>query len=190
MNILTILIDAGTLLICALAVSSCGVDTGALPIPELTPAPAEEPIVVPLAVATPTATPTLSLTYVTYYAKSHTVTPNGGQPTKHYTATGYCAVVNAKTFCWDDGIHTIDYPGFPPVTGYYTYWGLACNGTCTTDVASSPVQTDLTFTNQIMTGVSISGVLGGAPTTVACSDDGAGTLDCGSFIIDTNQGAF
>lgn len=190
MTLFTILIDALTLVVCAIAVSGCGQEL-AVSAPTPNPTPVETPAVV---AATPTASPTASPTpapiSVTYYSKGHTVTPNAGQPTKTYTATGYCTVISTKTFCWDDGIHTINYPGFPPVTGYYTYWGLSCNGTCTTDAALAPVLTDMTFINQIMTGVSINSVLTtGTPTTVSCSNN-SGVYDCGSFSIDTNQSPF
>lgn len=180
MNLFVLITNVLTVAVCAIVLSGCGHEGLTIPVapPETTSAPQIT------ATSAPTPVPTVS---VTYFSKSRTVTPNSGQPTKTYTATGYCAVVNSQTFCWDDGVKTITFIG--GAVGHYTYWGLSCNGTCATDVAASPVLTDQSFTNHILTGVTISGVLSGSPTTVSCTDN-AGVYDCGTFSIDTNQSPF
>lgn len=201
MNILGLIIEGVTIFVCAMAATGCGkaseVNLPFTPTEITTEAPEKtteaEPNVVsvtndptPTATATATPTPTVS---VTYYSLTHTVSPNGGQAFKTYTATGYCLIYNSETYCWDDGIHVINFIG--GAVGNYTYFGLSCNGTCATDVATSPVQVDQSFTGQIITGVTVSGVLsGGTATTVTCNDDGSGSIVCPSFTINTNQGPF
>ena len=186
MTPITILIDALTLFVCAMAASGCGQETlpsVRAPDPSATTAPSV--IVVATATPTPIPPPTVS---ITYYSLAQTRTPNSmAYPTKHYTATGYCLAYGGKTYCWDDGVQIIDYGG--GTIGYYSYWELVVENLTTTQTpVTSPFLVNQAFTNNILPGGgSVAAVNAGTSTTVSCTDDGAGVLTCPTFTLDTNQ---
>lgn len=116
---------------------------------------------------------------VTYYTKSVTEAPIGGWPTKTYTVNGYCTQVNSKTFCWDDGVKTLQWTSggvpFGPYT--YTYFGvqvnpingnpLSCHGGCADDYVANP-----TVVTPILNGVI------GATVTDVLTHGSANTMTC------------
>lgn len=136
---------------------------------------------------------------VTYYKLARTEAPIGGWPTKTYTATGYCVQYVSRTYCWDDGIKTVNIP--PAFVYNYTFWGFHgtgpsswnyCHGGCGTDVLTSPTYVNAVLNTNINSNSqsTVSAVLNtGIPKTVSCFDDGS-TLSCGDFTIDLNQTAF
>ncbi len=143
MNILTILIDAGTLLICALAVSGCGADTGVLPTPELTPAPIEsipavEATPIPIAIATPTSTPTA------------TATPNPTVVTYIFQNINICTDLHT----WDPQVTTIK--TYSTASNGPIYYLLRWDGVFIVDPSSCPAGcavNNLTLTRSDIHGV-------------------------------------
>lgn len=131
---------------------------------------------------------------VTYYSKSLTEAPVAGWPTHTYTATGNCAQVNSKTYCWDDGVKTLPTWSFNSNFfggGTYSYFSvmvnpigggpLNCHGGCGTDFVSSATVVDQSLNGVI--GVTVTDVLThGGPSTVTCNVIG-NDLDCGSFAL-------
>jgi hypothetical protein len=179
-----IILDIITITVCVVALSGCGHEVPALP--SLSPTPTQNPAdtSAPSITVVATATPTPAPISITYYSKTVTRQPN---PNKFYTATGYCLTYNSKTYCWDDGVHSIVYSSSS--TGHYTYWMLSDEHLTTNPAPiTSPALVNQTFTNHILSsGGSVAEVFSGTPTTVSCTDDGAGVLNCGAFIVDPNQ---
>jgi hypothetical protein len=138
---------------------------------------------------------------LTYYSKTMTEAPVSGWIYKTYTATGSCVIYLSKTYCWDDGMKTIDFTAnqfhYGPYT--YTYWGMGlkstgspwgpCYGGCEADLLAQPT----IMTNPILIALpNPSGVtemfFQGTSTQVTCTESN-GLLNCGDFTIDLNQGA-
>lgn len=86
---------------------------------------------------------------VTYYSLSRSEAPVNGWINKTYTATGYCAEIQAQTFCWSDGQKVLQWVSNNVQYGplYYNYWGLStsnnkpqtCHGGCADDYMKAPV---------------------------------------------------
>lgn len=216
MNILNLL-NTAALVICVAGVMTAGCGKAPEVTERETPpasaiAPAVEPAIAPLVVVadpTPTPVPTFSLTY---YTASVTRTP---QPANYswinYTSIGYCAVYNSKTYCWDDGIHVVNFPivaGHTFLTWYQSYWNICaayiagstfeyCGGdegrednngvelVTTDDLMVTPILMDQAITINVPAGA-LNAVLHGTPNTVSCSETD-GIVDCGTFQIDTTQ---
>lgn len=130
---------------------------------------------------------------VTLHQKSFTEAPVTGWSTKTYTSNGYCAEVNGKTFCWDDGVKTLQWTSggftFGPLT--YSYFGvmsnpvngspLSCHGGCSGDYVFTPTIPDVGLNNVIGTAVSDL-IANGAQSTITCNIIG-NDLDCGTFTL-------
>lgn len=162
-----------------------------------TPAQTQAPAT-PVEASIPSSTkddmdPALPVVSVTYHQRTATRVPSPTlYPSRSYTATGFCAIYLARTYCWDDGTKTV-ITGF---TGYYSYWGLFFNGhgglslgnTYSDDVMAAPrvvagaVASNI---NSVSLGT-VASVLTGTSTTLECTDN-AGVVDCGDFVIDTTQ---
>lgn len=138
----------------------------------------------------PNLVETPSAISLTYYGLSFTEAPIAGWVLKTYTATGYCAQYLGKTYCWDDGIKTlqwVDLSGnhYGPYT--YSFWGAmagpsSCHGACSADLMSTPQYVNSTL-QTFLTTTKINNVLtGGTPTTLTCMATST-QVDCGSFII-------
>lgn len=133
---------------------------------------------------------------VTYYALSRTEAPINGWPSKTYTATGYCAEIEGMTFCWSDGLKTLQWTSnnFQYGPHRYNYFGLStsngnpqtCHGGCTDDYLQAPAL----VTNQLLNVLDAQMVQDvfdhGTEQTMTCNvvDD---TLDCGSVIFQAVQ---
>lgn len=130
---------------------------------------------------------------VTLFQKSFTEAPVSGWPLKTYTSKGYCAQVNAKTYCWDDGVKMMQWTSssvtYGPFT--YSYFGvmpnpvngspMSCHGGCSGDYVFTPVIPDIGLTNVV--GTAIGDMLAhGAQSTVSCNIVGH-DLDCGTFTL-------
>lgn len=140
---------------------------------------------------------------ITYYQMSKTVAPVNGWITKTYTATGYCLVYGGDTYCWDDGIKTLQWNQsnnfYGPFT--YTYWNMSldafgnspdginwshANGGLGQDLMSTPRLISQALSINMATGAVNQVLTSGSATTVSCTDT-AGVIDCGSFSVDTTQ---
>lgn len=141
--------------------------------------------------ATVIATPSL-----TYYKLSKTVAPVNGWITKKYTATGSCVVYLTKTYCWDDGVKTLQWTSnnvtYGPFT--YTYFGMQgtaaswgpCNGNCGSDLMPAPRVISATLENNIGAAVINNVFTNGAAVNVNCTET-SGQLNCVDFVINLNQ---
>lgn len=126
---------------------------------------------------------------VTYYAKSFTEAPINGWINKTYTSEGYCLTYRAKDYCWDDGVHTIDFTvnNFRYGPSTYTYWGMKqgmhiCHGDCNPDAMTEPMEVDQYLKGNLGNSKVDAVFSSGTASTVTCQDDGP-TLDCGSFKV-------
>lgn len=170
-----------TLILISLLLAGCGKGGGAKEAAALEPTnPVISPIVLP---TTTTLIPAPVI--VTYYSKSITEVIWGA---RSYTATGFCTVINSKTYCWDDGVKTVLAPVLPQ---YFTFWGRTtssggvCHGGCSTsDVMLEPIEMTPSITLNL-TQVKINSVLAGTPIDATCSES-SGILDCVDFQVDTN----
>lgn len=148
--------------------------------------------IAPPADPSPGLTPGPNTVSVTYYRLSRTEAPVNGWPNKTYTATGYCAEIQGATFCWSDGLKTLQWVSnnfqYGPLT--YNYFGLStsngnpqtCHGGCADDYMDSPVL----VTNQLLNVLSAQDVQNvfdhGTPGSLNCEVNN-GNLDCGSVIF-------
>lgn len=148
------------------------------------------------AVATADVSDTFS---VTYYKLSATVAPLGSYPTQTYTGTGYCVVYKSSTYCWDDGVKTLQFTVSGTVHGpyTYTYWSLGptsigngwgqCSGGCTGDIMTSPLYMSTDVNNNLPSSVSATKVLTtGTAVVNTCTEDNQ-VLNCSDFTVDLNQ---
>lgn len=140
--------------------------------------------------------PVLSTSSLTYYKLSKTVAPVNGWITKTYTATGSCVVYLTKTYCWDDGVKTLQWTSNNNTYGPYTYtyfgmkgnassWGL-CNGVCTSDLMPLPRVISTTLQNNIGAAVINNVFTNGVAVPVTCTETD-GQLNCIDFVINLNQ---
>lgn len=146
----------------------------------------------------PSQAPTQQQVTLPYYSKSTVFTPTLFSGTLHtypdITEIAYCAVYNANTYCWDNGVITTATGIGAEPTLYHTYWGLAMNGTILTgggvqqfqnDAMQNPRTIDATLIGTLGQPA-INAVLAGTQSQASCTLSN-GVLDCGSFAIDTNQ---
>lgn len=167
--------------IAALILSSCGSGGGggATQARDLVPAQPEQPIV-------PPQNPNVS---VTVFKLQKTEAPVNGWVTKTYTASGSCFIYSGKTYCFDDGVKTLQWTQnnvtYGPYT--YTYWSRNaslghCHGGCDSDYFTTPKE----MTNNVVTAVgnqNINAVFNqGQSSALSCEDNGQ-TLNCGQFLI-------
>lgn len=144
----------------------------------------------------PPDAPVLATPSLTYYRLSKTVAPINGWATKTYTATGYCVVYLTNTYCWDDGVKTLQWSSnnnhYGPYT--YTYFGMQgnasnwgpCSGACGADLMPAPRIISATLENNIGT-VNIQNVFThGTAVPVSCTETN-GVLNCIDFVINLNQ---
>lgn len=127
---------------------------------------------------------------VTYYSVSRTEAPVSGWVAKTYTATGSCLTHLAKTYCFDDGLQTIDFTSGGNHYGPYRYsfWGTdasggPCYGGCTTDGFASPKEMVGTALTQVGGQANVDAIFSsGISHAITCQEDTV-KLDCGSFAI-------
>lgn len=189
-KIFALLLIAITFTACAQGGGSGGTTAGKIETPtEAIPADLLAPVADPN--ATVIATPSL-----TYYKLSKTVAPVNGWITKTYTATGSCVVYLTKTYCWDDGVKTLQWTSnnitYGPYT--YTYFGMGgtasnwgpCSGNCGSDLMPAPRVISATLQNNIGAAVINNVFTNGAAVNVSCTET-AGQLNCVDFVINLNQ---
>lgn len=135
---------------------------------------------------------------ITVYAKTASEAPVNGWATKTYTATAYCAQYSGSTYCWDDGVKTLQWTNNNFTYGpyKYTYFNLSKNATGWTishgglqaDLMAIPTLIDNTLVVNMTYALStVNAVLStGSATTYDCVDTD-GIVDCGNFVIDTTQ---
>ena len=140
--------------------------------------------------------PVVATPSLTYYKLSKTVAPINGWITKTYTATGSCVVYLTKTYCWDDGMKTLQWSANNHTYGPYTYtyfgmqgnattWG-PCNGACTSDLMPAPRVISAALQNNIGAGVINNVFTNGQAINVNCTEQ-SGQLNCIDFVINLNQ---
>ena len=158
-----------------------------------------------LAPSVPPDAPVIATPALTYYRLSKTVAPINGWTTKTYTATASCVEYLTKTYCWDDGIKTLQWSSNNNHYGpyYYTYFGLltkpngtpgVCNGACTSDYMPAPrfisqaVESNIGVTGGGMTGAQVINAVftQGTAVPVSCTETD-GVLNCIDFAINLNQ---
>lgn len=174
-------------LIGILMITACGKDGGDSSVPPEAP---KAPVAA--ADASPTPVPPVHV-QLTVYSRTVTLATSGASSVQ---GTGSCVVYNAVTYCWDDGAKSLNAVAF-------AYWGLSSpliicpnfSGDCTSDIMTAP---RLMSANVIATLDQNSGIpsiyrtvnqvltLGNSVNT-DCTEETDGTVDCGSFVIDTNQ---
>ncbi len=130
---------------------------------------------------------------ITYYKRSRTDAPINGWINKTYTAVGSCLQYELKTYCWDDGIQTIDFTAnqfhYGPYT--YNYWNLqrapngnyqSCSGGCLNSYMQSPTMITQTLL-QAIPQQNITQILStGTAVQVVCTKQNQ-VLSCGSFSV-------
>lgn len=135
---------------------------------------------------------------LTYFRRVKSDAPISGWITHTYTAVGSCVVYLTKTYCWDDGLQTLqswsaNSNHYGPFA--YTYFGLGgtpsaygpCAGGCSSDLLSSPRHIGVTLAANIP-AQEITDIFNlGTPVAVTCTEtDDA--LSCGDFTIDRTLG--
>lgn len=170
--------------------------TAASKAPTTTPSDSQPSLTAPIiapAVASPTVDQSVS---ITVKSLSMTVAPVNGWPLKTYTATGHCTQYNSKTYCWDDGIHTLDWTSnhfhYGPFT--YDFWSLMesnshplhCDGVCANDLLDAPTNIDVSISPNLPTGLLTNVMTNGSSTQLDCllADN---HLNCGTVQIDVVQ---
>lgn len=199
-------LDTAILLICLTGTIGCGKQSPTLPTGGVGNAPAAAPKALPgLAQATPAetndpvSTPPVTVSITYYSLTKRVVQASGGGSSYELFGTGSCTLLDSKTICWDDGQKFLP-PNFGP--GGYQYWGMV-SGTqlcyvtgapdCTTDYFSTPKEMttaikSVLYQKHEYTSYRTSAEVfaSGTEQTASCTDDGAGTYDCGTFVLDTN----
>ena len=127
-----------------------------------------------------------------YYSLSRTQQPFTQWVNKTVTMTGYCTDYEGRVFCWDDGIHTIDF-----VNNHFrwyarnTFWAVDDDGTCLNQCAidgmQSPVEIETNrFPLTVIDQYSVKKVedvfTEGQMSQMACEKLND-TITCGSIII-------
>lgn len=133
------------------------------------------------------------------FSNSKTVAPINGWGGKTYTAIGYCTVYLSDTYCWDDGMKTLQWTANSFTYGPYTYSyfnvNLRANGTLGSsnggmysDAITVPTIVNVHLTNLINAGDSaVADVLAGTSGNVDCTKESNGNLTCPGFVVDVNQ---
>lgn len=149
------------------------------------PAPGVSPL--------PIGVPTVS---VTVYTHTRTEAPVNGWVNKTYAATGYCAVYADETYCWDDGVKTLDWTfnnfRYGPYT--YTYWNMSretagfshSGGALQADLMPVPRLVNTTLALNLEPGQLDEMVTVGTQTTVQCVDADH-LLTCPNFQVALDQ---
>jgi hypothetical protein len=174
--------------------ASCGKDaaTGNAPVPTPTVTPVSLVTLTPTPspTATPTPVPTVSLRV---YSRTVTLATSGPASIQ---GTGSCVVYQSVTYCWDDGIKMLNGQGFQ-------YWGLEApltvcpnfSGGCIDDLLVTPRTMSANVIAALDTNAgtpsiyrTVNQVLtSGIFVDTDCTEKLDGTVDCGNFVIDTNQ---
>lgn len=147
--------------------------------------------------ATPPGAVTENVT-IDVYSLSRTAAPINGYSFKTYTAIGYCAEIDAKVYCWDDGEKTIDFVDnhfeYKSVNSYFEitqnvlHANTSCSGGCTIDPLDAPTYIDSTL-EMIMAANAIDQVFNtGAVAHVACvrtvnEPASADIIDCQGYAV-------
>lgn len=170
------------------------------------PTPDPSAVVQPITTQPVVAAPVVDTgapTNFTYYSRTLISNPQN-LVTKQFSNTGYCGVYLSKTYCWDDGIHTILAWNGWPEDATYTYWGLRikatdvttysiCYGGCVSDWMKTP--RDLAINNVGVniannfgsTGHTVSDVFSHGVRNIVDCNELNGVLTCGSLVIQLNQ---
>lgn len=135
---------------------------------------------------------------VTYYSLSRTESPVSGWVNKTYTATGNCALVNNKTFCWSDGLKVLQWEYNNSFYGplKYNYFRTStnspntnpqtCNGGCQDDYFSTPKLMTQSFLNVVGSSEVQKIFSQGTPQTLNCTLEN-NDLNCGSVTFSGAQ---
>lgn len=129
---------------------------------------------------------------VTAYSLTRTAAPVNGWPLKTYTATGSCALINNKTFCWSDGLKILEWVSnnfhYGPLK--YNYFLIStslpsngpqtCNGGCADDFFETPKIITTTFLNVVGSSEVQKVFNQGTPQTLNCTLEN-NDLNCGSI---------
>lgn len=139
---------------------------------------------------------------LTVYTNSLTRSVTENSVTNQITVTGYCAVYNSYTYCWDDGWHR------PFSNVGYDYWGFVENGSTilqgnegsnasTDPFEMTPIQMTTAIINQLPGNViepdgSLQTMVteifaNGTSSQVTCTADSQQNLDCGTFTLTIGQ---
>ena len=129
---------------------------------------------------------------VTYYSLSRTEAPIAGWTQKTYTATGYCAEIQEKTFCWSDGLKTLTWVSNNITFGPYraNYFMIAtsngkpnpCDGGCSDDYMQNPREIT-TYLLQYIAQEKIQEVFDyGTENQMSCILT-QGTMTCGDLVF-------
>lgn len=115
------------------------------------------------------------------------LSPGLDDPDYEYTAIGYCTQYLSKTYCWDDGLHSVtenlggDMYTF--VNTYWNTWALVVQ----VDNYLNPTLVTPSFTSSEPSG-SVNAVLTtGQLEQVTCDDSNPAVLTCGNFSIEMAQ---
>lgn len=132
---------------------------------------------------------------ITYHSLTKTFAPVNGFSFKTIQMTGSCVIFSAKTYCWDDGLKTIQFSSGGNNYGpyKYSYWGLGANhgpcwGGCTSDSMTEGSYVDGSLqanlnSSQANTGNSVNEVFNLGTTTQVDCDETSDKLTCGSLVI-------
>lgn len=132
---------------------------------------------------------------LTVYSDTDTIAPISGWPTKTYTVTGYCVDYLAVTYCWDDGMKTLQWTSGGNSYGPYTYAYFnvnrridnslgSSNGGMYSDALVAPTIVNTHVLNLMQAGGLNPVVVN--PVNVDCSVND-NIVTCPTFTIDTNQ---
>ncbi len=141
---------------------------------------------------------------VTYYKLTETFAPISGWVNKTYTATGSCAVIQTKTYCWDDGLKIIPswkYNNFTYGPFGYNYWGLHnstsssgyshCGGGCTSSYMQTPRDVNkgslLVNLNNANTPTDVNSVFTYGTQVIENCLENSGKVTCSNFEITLAQ---
>ena len=182
-------------------ITGCGAESGLPGIPEAGAASAGEGNAAPTLSAPnlgsgPEAPEPPVTVPLTVYSKTRTEAPINGWVNKTYTATGYCTERLGNTYCWDDGMKTLDWTynhfHYGPYT--YSYFGVNqqtngglgyAHGGMDEDALAEPTLMTIQITNIMAAGgVSPHVVLTtGTQSVVLCTEEETGELTCPGFTI-------
>lgn len=145
----------------------------------------------------PSSSPSSTPVSLTVYQRTVTNFISGSRQT--YTVTGYCTEIKTSTYCWDDGMKSIELKDGNYDLGLvtYTYWGASqtsaihtevsysCNGGCYNDVMSSPTLIGYDFLMQKGQSYVDQVFDSGISNIVSCTEL-SGVITCPTFEVNTN----
>lgn len=178
---------------CTLMITACGAGGGAADKAASTGGGSTPALTPPTTPVTGGVDPVLVV-----YSKTVTKSITSGGVNYSVPMTGFCAVYNSNTYCWDDGWHR------PIASLGYDYWGFILSGStilqgsegmaaATDPLLNTPTMVTTAFVNQLPGNVinpdgsettMVSTLLAtGTQSQVNCTDDGISTLTCPTFTL-------